>query len=929
MGQLGVGQPIERSPNGRDASTFKKLLGLPYLLPLVLLVGAIATLVGNCLVGIDRLAFRDVSHFYTPLYGYVAARERVDWLPLYNDLDHAGIPLAGETTTALFYPVRRIIFRVVDSPETAIAWYISLHLVLAGITAAWAARRAGATRQGASLAMIAYPLSGPIWFLYTNPPFLVGAAWLPLALGGGFALLRSFRLSDLVATAAALALMILAGDPQTAVHVVLIGTLAWLTKAVLSVYRFRQTSIADCLLASLGSLARLAAALALATLLAAPQIAASIDWAPQSVRYVESDGSSQRETFAFSVAPWHWAELVVPFISGTLFPQYARISHLLPGDGRTWVITLYSGLIPLSLAMLRYRRFLLPRLFGRCKNRASNILRSRTRWHRLDGWDCIAPIGLVFAMGNLSIVAFIRWAQPQWLLGVDDLILSPYGWLVAGLPGYDGFRYPAKWLVFVPLGIIVAASRQAGRFSHATIVAASRIAITIAMIGFMIAASVVVILSVMLAWSPDSVRRSDSIWGPIDFGAAGWMVATSTLAVVCFAKLFDTLPRLALDRKTAFHCLLFLVAIDLWIVARPTLATVNRASELQWIDSTENRIAAPNTENRTPGLPTRAMRFTGRGWPRDLRSVPSPGNQRILVAETSMRNSLFGRWHLADQLAVFNSPTSLPPGRLRSFWMAANAQSRALAADEQNRYWTNLMQWLAIDQSWTPQDMIASDSIGRLPTDDSPHLITSLKRTSIAHSLPMVTWHSAWREIDPSDSVSLESFTERIQDVVSGDQFAKLPWIETQSPGLPEPQIGKPAELTSVSYPKPGHWNITIDAPAAGLIYIKQYQDGNFLAIVRDLDQPGASNAHAIRVDRCDYLFSAIKLPAGRFEVQLVYSPSWKTPSLVIAIASWMAVLFSLLFLVQPQRLQATHRSVGTTDTSVNRVATGQPRLKP
>jgi hypothetical protein len=449
------------------------------------------------------------------------------------------------------------------------------------------------------------------------------------------------------------------------------------------------------------------------------------------------------------------------------------------------------------------------------------------------------------------------------------------------------------------------------------------------MIGFMIAASVVVILSAILAWSPDSVRRSDSIWGPIDFGTAGWMVATSTLAVVCFAKLFDTLPRLALDRKTAFQGLLFLVAIDLWIVARPSLATVNRASELQLIDSIENRFAAPSSENRTPGLPMRAMRFSGRGWPRDLRSIPSPGNQRILVAEMSMRNSLFGRWHLADQFAVFNSPTSLPPGRLRSFWIAANAHSRALTPDEQDRYWTNIMKWLAIDQSWTPQDMIVRGMIGRLPTDDSQHLITSLKRTSIAQPSPTVTWHNAWREIDPIDSVSFESFTQRIQDAISGDQLTNVPWIETQSPRLPEPQIGKPKESMSVSYPKPGHWNITIDAPTAGLIYIKQYQDGNFRAIVRNLDQPGTSNASAFIVDRCDYLFSAIRLPAGRFEVQIAYSPRWKIPSLTVASACWMVVLFILFSRVRAKHAHATDRLIGITDKTVNRVATGQSRLKP
>lgn len=908
-----MGQPIEPSLTDRNPSAIAKLLGVPYLLPLALLVSVLATLVGNCLVGMDRLAFRDVSHFYTPLYGYLAERERAEWLPLYNDLDHSGIPLAGETTTAIFYPVRRIIFRLIDSPETAIAWYVAFHLLLSGITAAWAARKAGATRQGASLAMIAYPMSGPIWFLYTNPPFLVGAAWLPLAVGGGFALLRSFRLCDLVATASALALMILAGDPQTAVHVVLVGALAWMTKTIISVLSFRQTVITDSLFASLGSLARLATALVIATLLAAPQVAASIDWAPQSVRYVESDDPSQREKFAFSVAPWHWAELFVPFISGTLFPQYARISHLLPGDGRTWVITLYSGLIPLSLAMLRYRRFCIPRSFDRCKNHSSNIPRSRTRWHRsrwhrtrwhrLDGWDCVAPIGLVFAMGNLSIGAFIRWAQPQLLLDADDLMLSPYGWLVACVPGYDGFRYPAKWLVFVPLGITIAAARQSGRFSAAINVAASRIAISLATIGFLLAGSIVVVLNVLLVWSPASIRRSDSIWGPIDFGTAGWMLATSTLAVVCFAKLFDTLTRLALDRKTAFRWLLLLVAIDLWIVARPTLATVNRTNELRLIDSTGSRLSNPSSKNRTPGLPMRAMRFSGRGWPRDLRRSPSPGHQRISVAEASMRNSLFGRWHLADQVAVFNSPTSLPPGRLRSFWIAANARSRALPASEQDRYWNDIMRWLAIDQSWTAQDVIGRDLIGGIPSDDSKHLITSLARTSIAQPSPMVTWHSTWREIDPADSVSSESFTQRIQDVVSGDKLANVPWIENQPPGSPATGSGKALESMNVSYPKPGHWNITIDSPTAGLIYIKQYQDGNFHAIIRAIDQPGISNALAIDVHRCDFLFSAVKVPAGRFEVQIVYWPTWKTPSLVIAAACWMAVLLAPLYLRRLNRI--------------------------
>lgn len=890
-----------------------------YLLPLVLLTGVITTLVGNCLIGVDRLAFRDVSHFYTPLYGYVAARERSQWLPLYNDLDHAGIPLAGETTTAIFYPVRRIVFRLIDSPETAIAWYVALHWMLAGLTAAWAARKAGASRRGASLAMVAYPLSGPIWFLYTNPPFLVGAAWLPLALGGGLALLRSCRWGDLAATASALALMILAGDPQTAVHVVLIGTLVWMAQTVYSVFISRRSAIIDSGFAALGSFTRLAMALGLAALLAAPQIAASIDWAPQSVRYASDDGSSRHEIFAFSVAPWHWAEFLVPSISGMLFPQYSRISHLLPGDGRTWTVTLYCGLIPLSFAWLRYRRFLLPRFFNQRDTESQKDRRIHSRWYRLDGWDCIAPIGLIFAIGNLSIGTFIRWIQPQWLAGVDDLLFSPYGWLVEWLPGYDGFRYPAKWLVFVPLGITIAAARQAGRLSGATTAAASRIAIALAMIGFLIAASVVVFLNAMLALSPDTIcpdtiECSDSIWGPIDLGAAQWLVATSTLAVVCFAKLFDTLHRACVDRQTVFHCLLLLVAIDLWIVARPTLATVNRDSELRLIESVGSRVSDRSSEkinsvNRPAGSPIRAMRFSGRGWPSELRNTPSPGSRRMLVAEASMRNSLFGRWHLAEDVAVFNSPTSLPPGRLRSFWNVANAGSRPLPGDKKSRYWTNIMQWLAIDQSWAVQDVIGGSS-----RDGSGHGITSLLRTSIADSSPMVTWHDHWREIDATDSISAEAFTQRIQELVSDNRAASVPLIEmshdaprpAQAPALPPgispPGIGNAAAQTMiVSYPQPGHWKIWIDSPSDAMLCIKQYQDGNFRGMLRAADQPGTTNAvnesfRELAVQRCDYLFSAVKVPAGRFELQIVYSPNWIAPSLVIAAACWAAVLITSVY---------------------------------
>ncbi|MCG8650165.1 MAG: hypothetical protein MI861_10040, partial [Pirellulales bacterium] len=146
--------------------------------PAVLLGLFLTTLIGS-----ERLAFRDVSHFYTPLYDYLAQRSQQQWLPLWNPLDQMGMPLVGESTTAFFYPVRYLIYLLPWSASTAMAWYVVFHLGLASWTAQRCARWAGATRLSATASGIIYPLSGAVLFLYTNPPFLVGAAWLPIALG--------------------------------------------------------------------------------------------------------------------------------------------------------------------------------------------------------------------------------------------------------------------------------------------------------------------------------------------------------------------------------------------------------------------------------------------------------------------------------------------------------------------------------------------------------------------------------------------------------------------------------------------------------------------------------------------------------------------------------------------------------------------------
>jgi len=881
-----------------------------------LLVVIVGGLLSPSLTGRDRLAFRDVSQFYTPFYGYIAQRERSEWLPLYNPLDQTGMPLAGETTTALFYPIRRILFRIFATPETAIAWYVATHLLIAGVTATWAARRAGATRYGASLAMLSYPLAGPVWFLYTNPPFLAGAAWLPLAMGGGLGLMARFRIRDAIATAVGLAMAVLAGDPQTSVHVVLVGMAAWTVYLVSAGLSRENNTLSMRFRGPLLSAARLAVVLLIAILLAAPQVAASIDWAPQSVRYENQAAKHPSDIFDFSVPPWHWPELVVPALSGHLFPVYSRVSHLFHGDGRTWSITLYSGLIPLALALTRYRY-----LAG--KTTAAAKRRRRVAVRRLDGWDAIAPLGLLLAMGSFSAVTLFRMLFSQRWGETDEAMFGPYGWLVAWVPGYSGFRYPAKWLVLVPLGISIAAARQVGHFSHRRTRMVANNATACAACGFVIAALVVLSLNMIATRDPERLARNDSIWGPLNWQVAAWSISTSTLGIVCIAKLFDAAARRKYSPQTQLWGALLLTAIDLGLVASPTLATINRAAEQKQLSTASpHSLVAPLRIVDSEGLPVRAMRMSARGWPPSFAVTPSPGAERLLHAEASMRASLFARWPLEHDLAVINSLTSLPPQRMRAFWTAANRAAGKLSGDDQRVFWQQMMVWLAVNQAWTVIEMQpAGADPSQRKSDPSDHWhaggLLTVAPPFLQVSPSPAFWCRHWRERAEVSVVTPAMVTTRIEEILADSSNLVIPLVEIASNQRPTSdkmnlpgQTGMPDQprLLTMVQDAPDSWKICVDASESGLVCIKQFQDGNLTATLRSADASGdrlQSTAKIVTVHRCDFLFSAFKVPPGKSEIILTYSPRWLLPSLAAALATW--TLLGWLF-IRPRRL--SHRSV-------------------
>src|SRR5690606_31973100 len=105
-------------------------------------------------------------------------------------------------------------------------------------------------------------------------------------------------------------------------------------------------------------------------------------------------------------------------------------------------------------------------------------------------------------------------------------------------------------------------------------------------------------------------------------------------------------------------CLVALVAIDLAIVAWPSVATVARAAEARQLVSLRSAVAAVDERRAIRSADhtsaPRAMRFVGKdAWPPNWRQTRSTGQMRMLAVEASQRSSNYGRWHLMEDRAVF------------------------------------------------------------------------------------------------------------------------------------------------------------------------------------------------------------------------------------------------------------------------------------
>lgn len=314
-----------------------------------------------------------------------------------------GQPAAYNPNTVAFYPTA-LAHRVLPF-FAAFNLHLWLHLLLAPLTLYWLARELGLGRRGAWAAGVTWGFSG---FLVSQLAFYNLIAGVTLAPALAAAAVRWCRLRratpasgamSLVAVGLLWALLVTAGDPQTAV----VALAAALGLALATPDRRR-------------TLPWLAAALAAGTLVALPQILGLLAILPASAR---GAGYGEAMRGAGSFDPRQALGWLLPFADGR--PD-------LVGPGGFWgyrfhqgswpfYFTLYPGLATIALAAAAG----LPRWHRRGAGCRMAVLRR--------GWALLAA-GLFLALGAFNPLV--------------NALLS--------LPGLDAMRYPLKFWLLAAMG---------------------------------------------------------------------------------------------------------------------------------------------------------------------------------------------------------------------------------------------------------------------------------------------------------------------------------------------------------------------------------------------------------------------------------------------------------------------------------------------
>src|SRR5688572_4101268 len=311
-------------PNPAESGSVRRFL-LLYAAPLLVLLLLLVAL--PLIRGLETLYLRDVLNTHFPMKWSQAEALRAGYFPLIDPYRAGGQPLAGNPNAVPFYPDN--VLYLTGSTFWALNAHFWIHLFLAPLGFYWMARAWGLRREAAWAAAACWTLSG---FYLSHLSFynLIAGVTLAPALVAACLRFMQGRRGMAWVVAVLWALLLLGGDPLMAVLAGVLAGVAALRRPLGPLGRLRP----------LGPFLPLAAAVAVGTLLALPQLVEFQRILPLSFR--GHRGYSAEAATIASFDPRQAVEWVIPFFFGR--PD-------LIGPGSFWGSRFFTGFPPYYLSL--------------------------------------------------------------------------------------------------------------------------------------------------------------------------------------------------------------------------------------------------------------------------------------------------------------------------------------------------------------------------------------------------------------------------------------------------------------------------------------------------------------------------------------------------------------------------------------------------
>jgi hypothetical protein len=927
--------------------------------------------IGSTICGANLFAYRDSITFYYPNYRWASQQWAGGDMPLWNPQMHLGVPVVADATSAVFYPGKLVYLLPVDH-ILRFNLYVDLHLLWAAAATFVLGRFWHMSRPAAGLCAIAYALSGAVLFQYCNVVFLVGAAWLPVAVLATDQLLRGTGYRWAVLLGMSWACMILGGDPQAVYHSGLIGLWGLIVRrrepVDSSTCALPRATTPPCQPSLRWGLAQPAAKLwarwrwlrpricglglaaALAFLLSAVQIVPAAQRAQDSRRAVferprsiyeipefllrekeeqskeQLAAGAQRGTaknhdtagvlagiFGSPVEATHHKDLydfsVEPWrMVETLWPNFS--GRLFPRN-RRWLSVLGAEgriWVPSLYAGLAPLLLALSVFQLRTRLPTNPVTASRSRWM---SWVLLWSVLGSWGMYGLgaAINELARWGGGYDSTGLGAPTGGVYWLMVTLLPGYVYFRYPAKLLVVASLGLSVLAGWGLDQVVRKDRARPRRA------IGWVAVFSLVVGLGIA-GWQPltsaswtDWESGSDELFGPFQSSLAQRDAIFGCLhAAVVAGWLWWLFGRRSLRPSVVKHIVLCTTALDL-AVANGGLVLTAPADALRAAES--QQVAELCRQAADPNLPpriTRIYRRPDRSWVPEKWRRTTSSRRASEVLSWDCRSS-FPNYHLLGETASLTAQSSIAPVDLA-------ALHRVGVMDLPHPSLLNLwgVEWVLLPAQERPPaaaGWLRVDQWGaeNLAVWQNPHAFPRVWIVHQVDTLPILK------------NASPRAIAQRAREIVWSKgqprDFAHSAVVELR-PGESlhsnAPPVGIPdLEVCCIQESNPQCVSVDVELQRPGLLVLSDQWHPGWIALVQNGDQPPFQQ----EILRANGGMRGVWLSSGRHQVTFHFVPRRFYCAWGISSAAWCSCLgIFAVMLVRRHKIGRRRRSESRANSS-------------